>query len=604
VRFLGLPAAGAWLLLAGTAGLVVLLYWLKPSARRLVVSSGLIWRRVLESRKRRAERWRWWMSLMLALAIALAIAAALTRPEIAAVSGAAADVVLVIDTGPSMAARGTDGRSRLARALDSAQAVVRASGAGSRYLVADTTRQVVTPALESREDALARLRTLAPRAGARPWFPDVARPAGAGERLQLWFFTDGVTDLAVPREARLVSAFETADNLGITAFEVRALPADARRHQAYLGITNASPGDKRVEIQVVGVGAAPLERALQLRSGAAADVVLDLSAFEEGPLRATLRADADALDLDNTAYAYLPGKGRVRVGLFTAGNPALAQALRLLPRVEVEVATPERWRDAARFDAVVLDRFAPPRPPAVPALLIAPGAASWLPRSATDASDIQLARWDASHPLLASVSLRDVLVDRAPLLALDAPAGGQRLRFKPLARGAGNEPLILASGEGPRLALLSFALEASNFAQQASFPAFLSNAVDWLTREPLALAYRVGQVSVPAPQARVFDLEGRALETRPAPAATLFDVTEPGLFTALTREQRVRIAVNLLDPQLTAVNASRFARDSAPTAPPAPVPARLRIDPWLLLLALATLLLAVEWWTYNRRLTV
>jgi hypothetical protein len=599
-----LPAAGAWLLLAGTAGLVVLLYWLKPSARRLVVSSGLIWRRVLESRKRRAERWRWWMSLMLALAIALAIAAALTRPEIAAVSGAAADVMLVIDTGPSMAARGADGRSRLARALDSAQAVVRASGAGSRYLVADTTRQVVTPALESREDALARLRTLAPRAGAQPWFPDVTRPAGTGERLQLWFFTDGVTDLAVPREARLVSAFETADNLGITAFEVRALPADARRHQAYLEITNASPGDKRVEIQVVGVGAAPLERALQLRSGAAADVVLDLSAFEEGPLRATLRADADALDLDNTAYAYLPGKGRVRVGLFTAGNPALAQALRLLPRVEVEVATPERWRDAARFDAVVLDRFAPPRPPAVPALLIAPGAASWLPRSATDASDIQLARWDASHPLLASVSLRDVLVDRAPLLALDAPAGGQRLRFKPLARGARNEPLILASGEGPRLALLSFALEASNFAQQASFPAFLSNAVDWLTREPRALAYRVGQVSVPAPQARVFDLEGRTLETRPAPAATLFDVTEPGLFTALTREQRVRIAVNLLDPQLTAVNATRFARGSAPAAPPAPVPARLRIDPWVLLLALATLLLAVEWWTYNRRVTV
>jgi hypothetical protein len=601
-----LPAAGAWLLLAGTAGLVVLLYWLKPSARRLVVSSGLIWRRVLERRKRRAERWRWWLSLMLALGIALAIAAALTRPEIAAVSGAAADVVLVIDTGPSMAAHGADGRSRLARALDSAEAVVRASGAGSRYLVADTTRQVVTPALESREDALARLRALAPRAGAQPWFPDVARPAGAGERLQLWFFTDGVADLAVPREAQLVSAFQMADNLGITAFEVRALPADARRHEAYLEITNASPGDKRVEVQVVGVGAAPLARALQLRGGAAADVVLDLSAFAEGPLRATLRTDGDALDLDNTAYAYLPGKGRVRVGLFTAGNPALAQALRLLPRVEVEMATPERWRDVARFDAVVLDRFAPPRPPAVPALLIAPGPASWLPRSATDASDIKLARWDASHPLLASVSLRDVLVDRAPLLALDAPSGARRLPLAPLARGARNEPLILATREGPRLALLSFALEASNFAQQASFPAFLSNAVDWLTREPRALTYRIGQVRVPAAQARVLDLEGRAVDTRPAPDATLFDVAEPGLFTALTREQRVRIAVNALDPQLTAINASRFARGSAPAAAPAPAPApaRVRIEPWVLLLALATMVLAVEWWTYNRRVTV
>jgi hypothetical protein len=603
VRFLGLPAASAWLLLAGTAGLVVLLYWLKPSPRRLVVASGLIWQRVLESRKRQPERWRWWLSLLLALCIALAIAAALTRPEIAAVSGAAADVVLVIDTGPSMAARGADGRTRLARAVEHAESIVRAGGAGSRYLVADTMRQVVTPALESHEDALARLRSLAPRAGAQPWFPDVARPAGAGERLQLWFVTDGVAHLAVPRQARLVSAFQVADNLGITAFEVRALPADARRHEAYLEIANASPGNKRVEVQVVGVGAAPLARTLQLRGGAAANVVLDLSAFKEGPLRATLRADADALDLDNTAYAYLPGKGRVRVGLFTAGNPALAQALRLLPRVEVEVVPPARWRELARFDAVVLDRFAPPRPPTVPALLIAPGSAPWLPGSATDVSDTRLERWDGSHPLLASLSLRDVLVDRAPLLALDAPGNAQRLPLAPLARGARKEPLILATRAGPRLALLSFALEASNFAQQASFPAFLSNAVDWLTREPRALAYSIGQVSVPAAQAQVLDLEGRSVDTRPAPAATLFDAAEPGLFTAMTRDQRLRIAVNALDPHLTAVNASRFAQGYAPAAPAAAA-ARLRADPWLLLLALAAILLAVEWWTYNRRTTV
>jgi hypothetical protein len=581
---------------------VVLLYWLKPSPRRLVVASSLIWRRVLESRQRRLERWRWWLSLLLALAIALAIAAALTRPEIAAVSGAAADVVLVIDTGPSMAARGGDGRTRLTRAVERAESIVRGAGAGSRYLVADTT-QVVTPALESREEALARLHALTPRAGVQPWFPDVARPPGAGERLQLWFLTDGVSTFDVPREARLVSAFQVADNLGITAFEVRALPADARRHEAYLEITNASPGNKRVEVQVAGVGAAPLTRVLQLRGGAAANVVLDLAAFRAGPLRATLRASADALELDDTAYAYLPGKSRVRVGLFTAGNPALAQALRLLPRVEVEVAPPARWRDVARFDAVVLDRFAPPRAPTVPALLIAPGAASWLPRSGTDVSDTRLERWDGSHPLLASVSLRDVLVDRAPLLQLDTRADARRLALAPLARGARNEPLILATRESQRVALLAFALEASNFAQQASFPAFLSNAIDWLTREPRALNFRLGQVSVPAVQARVFDLEGRAVDTRPAPVATLFDASEPGLFIAMSPEQRLRIAVNALDPQLTAINASRFAQGPAP-APPAAASVRPRIDPWLLLLALAVILLAVEWTTYNRRSTV
>jgi hypothetical protein len=93
------------------------------------------------------------------------------------------------------------------------------------------------------------------------------------------------------------------------------------------------------------------------------------------------------------------------------------------------------------------------------------------------------------------------------------------------------------------------------------------------------------------------------VDTRPAPAATLFDAAEPGLFTAMTREQRLRIAVNALDPQLTAINASRFARSAAPAPPTAAAP-RLRIDPWMLLLALAAILLAVEWTTYNRRMTV
>ena len=87
MRFLALPAGTAMLLLAGVAALVVGLYLLRPTPRRLVVSSSLIWQRVLKERKRKPERLRWWLSLLLALAVALSIAAALTRPEIAAVSG-------------------------------------------------------------------------------------------------------------------------------------------------------------------------------------------------------------------------------------------------------------------------------------------------------------------------------------------------------------------------------------------------------------------------------------------------------------------------------------------------------------------------------------
>ena len=110
-------------------------------------------------------------------------------------------------------------------------------------------------------------------------------------------------------------------------------------------------------------------------------------------------------------------------------------------------------------------------------------------------------------------------------------------------------------------------------------------------------------MSVPAEHARVLDLDGREVATRAAPGTTLFDSDEPGLYTALARDERIRVAVNLFDPQITAVNASRFKQAATPAAP-APAARPLATDPWILLLVLAVLLLAVEWWTYNRRLTV
>jgi Ca-activated chloride channel family protein len=614
MRFLGLPAANAWLVLAGVAALVVLLYLLKPSPRRLVVASGLIWQRVLKERKREPERVRWWLSLLLALAIALALALALTRPEIAAVGGTAEDRVVVIDNSPSMAARGADGRTRLALAIERAQGIVRSAGAGSRFLIADTMHQLPAAAFVSREQALAQLRAVEPRAGVTPWFPDAggvelpsdtdagADDAGAGSASprRVWFVTDGIAGVQVPAGAEVVSVFQSAPNVGITAFEVRALPADPRRHEAFVEVTNAAPGQAQVEVQLAGLGAPPVARTLQLAGNASASLVVDASSFNEGPVRAVVRHDGDALELDNTAYAYLPGKGRVRVALVTAGNADLSRMLRLLPRIEVEVISPARLGELGRFDAAILDRVAPPQAPLVPALLIGPARVAWLAPRTAEVSDTHIARWDAGHPLLAGVALRDVLVDRA---ATPQPGGASSsIALTALARGPADEPLILAAREGRRIALLSFALADSNFALQPSFPAFLANAVEWLTREPRASAYRLGQVNLPLTGARVLDLDGREVATREVPGATVFDAAKPGLYTAVARDQRVRVAVNLLDPRVTSINRGRFTQATPPAAHDAR--ATWAIDPWMLLLVLAAGLLLLEWWAYHHRVTV
>ena len=82
---------------------------------------------------------------------------------------------------------------------------------------------------------------------------------------------------------------------------------------------------------------------------------------------------------------------------------------------------------------------------------------------------------------------------------------------------------------------------------------------------------------------------------------------EPGFYTAVSAQQRLRIAVNVLDRSTTEVNKSTLkpmvVEASTARSERAPAPMRRR-DPWLLLLWAAVLLLAFEWWSWNRRVTL
>ena len=378
---------------------------------------------------------------------------------------------------------------------------------------------------------------------------------------------------------------------------MRAQPADARQHEAYLEVTNASVGAKEVQVRIAGVGAPAVSRQLELAGGASASVVVDVSAFGEGPLRASVRADGDALPLDDVAYAYLPGKGRVRVGLVTAGNADLARTLRLLPRLAVEVIPPGALRDARRFDALILDRFVPSEPPPVPALLIGPRSVPWLARGNGGATDTRLARWDGSHPLLSGVSLRDVLVDRATLLK---PGTGERAAsLATVAQGPGGEPLILAAREGRRLALVGFALEDVELPAAGELSG-LPVQRDRLADARAACPRRAGRAGERAGCARPRAGSGRA-RGRHARGARR-DAVRRGRARAVHRARAVTSACGWpstcsirTSPRSTPVASRRALPRSLPSqgAPP------LTTDPWILLLVLAALLLAAEWWTYQ-----
>jgi pimeloyl-ACP methyl ester carboxylesterase len=225
-------AGAAWIVVSLLA--VVLLYQLKPSPRRLTVSSALVWRRVLRERARTPDRLRWWVSLLLAVAVALMLALGLTRPELGAFGGAAERVLLVLDNSATLATLTADGKTRWNHAIERAREIVRAGGPGSRYMVADAQRTIASPRFEEPDVALATLGRLRLVTGGRPVFPDVPRVGGSGVRTVL--ATDGVADLLPPAQTETLSVFQPADNVGITAFDLRAAPGDRRRYQAFVEV--------------------------------------------------------------------------------------------------------------------------------------------------------------------------------------------------------------------------------------------------------------------------------------------------------------------------------------------------------------------------------
>ena len=244
MSFLVLSTAQALLLAALTVAAVLVLFFLKLRHRRVVVGSSLLWERVLDDRESRSigEKLRRWVSLLITLTIALLIALALGRPYLEAFGGPVRPVIIVLDTSVSMETRTATGQTRWERAADQARQIVETSNSPAGFMVADTAGRVETPLTEDRGQIIDAIDRMQPFAG-RARFPSI--PLAEAD---VYFITDGVDSLEVPASVTVLSVFERADNVGITAFEIRVDPTSPSGYAAYLEVVNYSAGTKDARI--------------------------------------------------------------------------------------------------------------------------------------------------------------------------------------------------------------------------------------------------------------------------------------------------------------------------------------------------------------------
>src|SRR5436190_1037072 len=418
MRFLALTAFQSATLALLTTGAIVALYFLKHRRRRLVVSSALLWKRVLAKHLENSlfERLRRILSILIAVAIGLLVAMSIAQPEIEWLTGKTTRTIIVLDTSPSMQARRSDGRSRWQHAVDDATSLVNQGSVRNQVRIADTAGQFDSAFTTDRKELRRMIANLHP-VNSPTRFPRMETTAAKSQDApQIYLVTDGVSPLGVPAGVTSISEFQAASNVGITAFEVRSIPSSVLAYEAYLEVTNFGKSMRNVDITISGAGQQRMNRSVKIDPGKSYSEAMNVSKFDGGGVRASVVSDGDAFSPDDVAYAYLPVKRRAKTLLVTSGNKFLESVLKLDSLIELSVTNPAGYTATGDYDAYVFDGFAPQQQPARPALIIGAQSTqniSWLPKHLGSIAKPGFESRMDSHPVMKHVVLNDVTVDSA-----------------------------------------------------------------------------------------------------------------------------------------------------------------------------------------------
>ena len=584
-----------FLLLAGLIGSVVLLYLLRPPVLNRLMSSNLIWRRVLGSSRAINERWRWWLSLLLATLIAICLLLAAFRPMD---NGQMNDRSLIIfDNAPSMGALTRDGMSRFNVAKDSVTRHLNSLSKDMQVMLVDTQRQVTTPSFGSISQALEILDSLSVGNSLDPLVPAQVATIDASRK---FIYTDGVMIGGVPEDFTSVSAFQPVPNVGITRLSFAAVPGNTQQRQAFIEIVNGGGEPTVVEIALTQTESRLITRQVELAPYEKLTQIFDATAFESGPVKASVVSTVDRFKADDVAFGYITAKRQVRVGFVSDDvDSKMLTLLDLMPRVVLTSLTNADYQglesEELQFDILVFDRVSVDRKPVIPSIFFGVNSANWLGASVSSIRSSQLSvERNTAHPILRNISMTDLLIESGVLFA---PMVG----VEALLTSEDEAILAIAVPGAVKSVLLGFDLDKSNLAFLADFPIFLSNSITWLVDEPPILNATPGTIKLPSDITKVYRIDGVDVPLWFADGNSYFHTRETGLFTGFSSNGPLRVSVSQLDRRFSDINKSNLPIFESSENFVAPGLNGYSLS--FLVGALTLILLMVDWYLYHRRVT-
>jgi len=628
MQFTGLPLQSVLIGAAVAAAVVTLLYVLKLRKRRVEVPFSGLWSRVLERRSRQSNLWRKFrrfLSWLVYIAIVGLLSFSMLDPHFEQEIVEGRHVAVLIDNSASM--RATDvasGADRLEVARDKALELLETIGPEDRIMLATFNSQVHprTPFVSEPSVLEQPIRDIT-AAGTGTSFEEAVSFAADSlrgkERGELILISDGSGfdregveefDLGDQTTVRHVAVGEGGGNLAITAFNVRRYVANKLDYELFAGVRNYFDRSIRAELQIYADGRLVDTKELELEPGETVQRFYPSQAVSGERLEARVEvASRDARDifpLDDRAYALLPEMSEVDVQLVTEENLYLEGTLLLNPNVEVETVDPADFDPSGtdEFDVTVFDRFTPEPPESGNFVYIDPTGDGSPWRVVGERDEPVVSSVKRSHPLMRWITLKDLNIGSAREVELGR--GDVRVA------SAVGVPLIVArDGEDRNLVGITFDVRNSDLPLRVAFPMLMFNIVDYFALDdasyiPNYVTGRTWSIDLPegARNATIVGPDGLETEAPIFDGRAVYRGVDPGFYTVRTDAGDVGLAANLADPV-----------ESDPTPGPIEFGGEAetggtdqlffdRRELWIWAVLAAALLLFVEWFTYNRRITV
>ena len=585
MSFLAMPAWQAWLLVGAVGAFAAWLFFRKVRPPRVDVPSLLLWRRVFD----RSRALTWWervrraVSLVATVLVAVLLALAVARPAPTAGTASHGRLLIVLDSSTSMLARTSDRRTRWQHAVALARQLLGSAG-GADVSLATTGEGLVEGPTSDTALVESALDRLAPVGG-----DDVPWPRVSGTDT-VHFVTDGARERPLDPTVVIHSVFESSPNVAVSALAVRPSTSPSSPGEAYFEVANYAPAQP-VRITLTRGRDTLLDRSIDIGASEVVRQVVPLPEGADPHLRAHVSAAKDALAEDDDAVAWIAEAQPLAVTVVTEQPNALAPLLQHAPGVTTTWVTPAAYRPGSA-DVVIFDRWLPSDAPKGPALAIAPPDAAWLGR----AGGVERSpRWTraGTHDVLAGIDPLTLDVSRAFAYAgagIDAIASSD----------AGTPLVEVVDRPDRRMVLLTFGLGDSNLAVAPAFPVLIGNALQWLARPDGGEPRAPGLVGLPASTNAIAGPDGRPVDIARAGRAAYARLVAPGFYDVEAGGSHRMIAVNAGAPatsNLQRTSLPQAARDAGGTMPSGRAW-------WLYLAAAAIALVTIEWWTWNRRLTV